>query len=133
MSVVPPRLLSQSLIPSSYNARTYFSPGSWLALDELVFPWNGRHPLKIFIPRKPHPNGFLVYLVCCKLEEGKPLIMDIVFDWSVSPLVERRTPTEVLRTTAARLRADFDYASTELSYITTLHSVERRAPTSVPP
>jgi hypothetical protein len=47
--------------------------------------------------------------VCCKLEEGKPLIMDIVFDWSVSPLVERRTPTEVLRTTAARLRADFDY------------------------
>jgi hypothetical protein len=97
------------IYPLRYNARTFFIPGSWLALDELVFPWYGRDPLKIYIPRKPHPNGFLVYLVCCKLNNGKPLVLDIVFDWSASPLVERRTPTEVLRTTVSRLRANFQY------------------------
>ena len=92
------------------NARRFFRPGSWLALDELVFPWHGKQPLKVWIPRKPHPNGFLVYLVCCRMPNGKSLVVDIVFDWNPSKLADRRTPTEVLAETARRLRSELHYA-----------------------
>jgi len=91
------------------NAKRFFCPGSWLALDELVFPWHGRHPLKIWIPRNPHPNGFLVYLVCCRMPNGKALVLDIVFDLNPSKLNERRTPTEVLAEVVRQLLSGHNY------------------------
>ena len=41
---------------------------------------------KIFIPRKPHPNGLLVYNAAFKLSNGLPFVFDLEPDIGLSPL-----------------------------------------------
>lgn len=36
-------------------------PGSILVVDESIYEFNGGCPVKMYIPRKPHPNGLLNY------------------------------------------------------------------------
>lgn len=42
-------------------ASALISPGNILVVDESLYEFNGDCPVKRFIPRKPHPNGLLVY------------------------------------------------------------------------
>jgi hypothetical protein len=43
-------------------AQLLIQPGSILVVDESVYEFNGQDcPVKRYIPRKPHPNGLLVY------------------------------------------------------------------------
>jgi hypothetical protein len=37
------------------------NPGNVLVVDESLYEYNGDCPIKRYIPRKPHPNGLLVY------------------------------------------------------------------------
>ncbi len=53
-------------------------------MDELIFPGHGKDKQKIYIPRKPHPNGFVVYLVCVLTPAGKPVVLDLALDWNPS-------------------------------------------------
>lgn len=45
------------------RAATYqlIRPGQILVVDESLYEFNGNCPIKRYIPRKPHPNGLLVY------------------------------------------------------------------------
>jgi hypothetical protein len=42
--------------------------GYIVVIDELVAGTNTRSPVRVFIPRKPHPNGHLIYFLATKLE-----------------------------------------------------------------
>lgn len=41
-----------------------WEPTSLLAIDETVFAYEGNSPVRVYIPRKPHPNGLLSYGMC---------------------------------------------------------------------
>jgi hypothetical protein len=43
------------------KASTVIDPGTILVVDESLYEYNGDCPVKRYIPRKPHPNGLLVY------------------------------------------------------------------------
>ena len=51
---------------------SYCGEGNSWALDELKSPWNGDSPLVTFTPRKPHPTGIDIWLVCARLPNGRP-------------------------------------------------------------
>src|SRR4051794_25766445 len=36
-------------------------PGKFLVVDESLFDFEGKCPVRRYIPRKPHPNGLLSY------------------------------------------------------------------------
>lgn len=42
-------------------ASSIISPGSILVVDESLFSYEGKSDAKRYLPRKPNPNGFLVY------------------------------------------------------------------------
>lgn len=42
-------------------ANTVFQPRSKLVIDESIYEFQGKCPVKRYIPRKPHPNGLLTY------------------------------------------------------------------------
>lgn len=48
----------------SQQVRAAWEVGSFLIEDETVFEWTGNSPVKVYIPRKPHPNGLLAYGQC---------------------------------------------------------------------
>jgi hypothetical protein len=45
----------------SEAAYALIKPGSFLVVDESIYEYNGECPIRRYIPRKPHPNGLLVY------------------------------------------------------------------------
>ena len=53
-----------------------------LAIDETVFAWLGTScPVRVYIPRKPNPNGLLSYGLCTWVTVGTrklPLLLDTV-------------------------------------------------------
>lgn len=56
------------------------NPGGLLVVDESLYEFNGDCPVKRYIPRKPHPNGLLVYGVAGYLYVGDvelPYVLDI--------------------------------------------------------
>ena len=79
-----------------------------------MLPFKGHHPLRVFIPRKPHPNGFLIYLVCVRLDDGRTIGIEFRFDSDSSGTVDRRTPTEILASVSRTLREDFNLGDTPL-------------------
>lgn len=50
--------LCHSISEAAYRV---INPGSILVVDESLFEYNGECPVRRYIPRKPHPNGLLVY------------------------------------------------------------------------
>lgn len=48
----------------SVQAKKAWDVGSFLIEDESVFSYTGKCPVKVYIPRKPHPNGLLAYGQC---------------------------------------------------------------------
>jgi hypothetical protein len=55
-------------------------PGGILVVDESLYEFNGECPVKRYIPRKPHPNGILVYCLAGYLYVGEyelPYVFDI--------------------------------------------------------
>ena len=56
--------------------------GSLLIEDESVFAYTGECSVKVFIPRKPHPNGLLAYGQCTWTYVGPtlkkmPVLIDV--------------------------------------------------------
>lgn len=43
------------------SASSLITPGTNLVVDESLYEYNGDCPVRRYIPRKPHPNGLLVY------------------------------------------------------------------------
>lgn len=55
-----------------------WNPGQTLVVDESVYEYLGESPCRIFIPRKPHPNGLLSYGISGYTSEKKmPILLDI--------------------------------------------------------
>jgi Transposase IS4 len=55
-------------------------PSNILVVDESIYDFEGRCPVKRYIPRKPHPNGLLVYGLAGLLTVGPqrlPYLLDI--------------------------------------------------------
>jgi hypothetical protein len=44
-------------------SRSVYSPGPNLTVDEGMFGYDGRHPLTCFMPAKPHPWGYKVWML----------------------------------------------------------------------
>jgi hypothetical protein len=59
-----PKLWFQKLNESIIQAVT---TGGFAALDEMMWPWKGKHVAVVFIERKPHPYGFKVLSLCIQL------------------------------------------------------------------
>lgn len=60
-------------------ASTLFSPGNPLVVDESLYEFNGQCPVRRYIPRKPHPNGLLVYGLAGFINVGVdriPIVLD---------------------------------------------------------
>jgi hypothetical protein len=60
-------------------ASRLFSPGNILVVDESMYEFNGECPVRRYIPRKPHPNGLLVYALAGFVNIGAdqvPFVMD---------------------------------------------------------
>lgn len=71
--------LSQDL---SRHARTVWRVCSFLIEDESVFAFTGSCPVRVYIPRKPHPNGLLAYGQCTWTHVGPtmkklPVLLDV--------------------------------------------------------
>ena len=79
-----------------------------------MLPFKGHHPLRVFIPRKPHPNGFLIYLVCVRLDDGRTVGIEFRFDSDSSGTVDRCPPTEILASVSRTPREDFNLGGTPL-------------------
>jgi hypothetical protein len=45
--------------------------GSMVVMDELLAGSNVKSPVRVYIPRKPHPNGHLYYFSAVRLKESK--------------------------------------------------------------
>jgi hypothetical protein len=61
-------------------ASSLFSPGNILVVDESIYEFNGDCPVRRYIPRKPHPNGLLVYCLAGFINVGAdriPIVLDI--------------------------------------------------------
>lgn len=60
-------------------ANSIFVPGAKLVVDESVYAFEGKCPVKRFIPRKPHPNGLLSYGLAGEVLVGSDKL-PIVYD-----------------------------------------------------
>lgn len=58
-----------------------WSVSNFVVIDESVFSYTGKCPVKVYIPRKPHPNGLLSYGMCCWTRVGAkklPVLLDSI-------------------------------------------------------
>jgi len=58
---------------------TLLSPANPLCVDESLYEFEGKCPVKRYIPRKPHPNGLLVYGIASYIYAGVdaiPFVLD---------------------------------------------------------
>lgn len=63
----------------SEAASSCFDPGVKFVIDESMYEFTGKSPAKRYIPRKPHPNGFLNYCLCGEILVGSnplPIVLD---------------------------------------------------------
>ena len=52
-----------------------------LAGDESMIEWDGTHAWKVYIPRKPCPNGIRVYVIASVFSStGRPIVMHMIPD-----------------------------------------------------
>lgn len=58
------KLWFQKLNESIRQAMTI---GGYAVLDEMMWPWKGKHVAVVFIERKPNPEGFKVLSLCIQL------------------------------------------------------------------
>jgi len=49
------------------SIREAVTTGNHVALDEMMWPWKGKHVGSVFIERKPNPEGFKVLSLCIEL------------------------------------------------------------------
>jgi hypothetical protein len=85
------------------TASSLFSPGTVVVVDESLYEFNGGCPVRRFIPRKPHPNGLLVYGMASYVHAGAdelPVLLDLE-PYALGNLV---TPQEAMMRLAHRLR-----------------------------
>lgn len=74
----------------SEAANSIFIPGAQLVIDESVYAFEGKCPVKRFIPRKPHPNGLLSYGLAGEMLVGYNKL-PIVYDYE--PVTLDNTPS----------------------------------------
>lgn len=82
---------------------TLFSPGTVVVVDESLYEFNGDCPVRRYIPRKPHPNGLLVYAMATYVHAGAdklPVVLDLE-PYAVGNLVSAQ---EAMMRLASRLR-----------------------------
>ena len=73
----------QSTLRDTFS--TFVSPGAEAAIDESMLAFVGDCPFKVYMPRKPHKWGILLYNMCVKLAlSRKPFMVD--FEPNMSPL-----------------------------------------------
>ena len=68
--------LSTLLSEAAYDLMT---PGTILVVDESLYEYTGQCPIRRYIPRKPHPNGLLVYCLAGYFRVGAddlPYVLD---------------------------------------------------------
>jgi len=82
------------------------TPTTCLVVDESLYAFEGKSPAKRYIPRKPHPNGLLVYgLACEALIETQSLPFCLDFE----PIVDkvRFSAQDAMMALHSRLRERF--------------------------
>jgi hypothetical protein len=60
-------------------ASSLIHPGTYLVVDESLYEFNGVCPVRRYVPRKPHPNGLLVYGLAGYFHVGQseiPYVLD---------------------------------------------------------
>lgn len=72
-------------------------------MDESLYEFNGECPVRRFIPRKPHPNGLLVYGMASYVHAGADQL-PVVLDLEPYALDNQVTPQEAMMRLARRLR-----------------------------
>lgn len=63
----------------SNAAYDLITPGTILVIDESLYEYTGQCPIRRYIPRKPHPNGLLVYCLAGYFRVGAddlPYVLD---------------------------------------------------------
>jgi hypothetical protein len=65
--VFEPKLWFQKL---NESIKQVVTKGGFAALDEMMWPWKGKHVAIVYIERKPHPLGFKVLSLCIQLSHS---------------------------------------------------------------
>jgi Transposase IS4 len=81
-----------------------FSPGNILVVDESLYEFTGKCPIRRYIPRKPHPNGLLVYCLAGQVNVGAKRL-PYVLDFEPYLLGNQIGPQEAMIRLHDRLRA----------------------------
>ncbi len=85
------------------NASAVIRPGNILVVDESLYEFNGTCPVKRYIPRKPHPNGLLVYGLSGYLLAGADQI-PYVLDYEPFTLNNQVSAQDAMMALHGRLR-----------------------------
>jgi hypothetical protein len=81
-------------------------PGNILVVDESVYEFNGECPVKVYIPRKPHPNGLLTYGISGYFLVGADLI-PYVLDYEPRTLDNQVSAQDAMMALHGRCRQNF--------------------------
>ena len=49
----------------NWTFRKYWNLSAYVSLDEMMVAFKGHNPFHCYIPRKPHPNGTKMHVICC--------------------------------------------------------------------